>query len=307
VSRPKSVDGPDGFVIVDKGPGMTSHDVVARLRRILRQRRIGHAGTLDPSATGVLVVGVGRATRLLRYLQNTTKGYQGTLMLGATTTSLDADGDITATFEMGGITEAQIEQAATVLTGDLLQTPPMVSAIKVDGRRLHELAREGREVERAARPVRVDQFSVAPTADPMCFSFEVVCSSGTYVRSLVDDLGRSLGGGAYMATLRRTAVGAFNLHDASTLEQIEDQVASAHGGPIDALMKPADGLRGIEQLVADDEATSLIRTGRALAAGPLGATGSGPFAVIDRNGGLLAVYERGDHERLVAAVVLVAT
>ena len=307
MSRSARLEGPDGFVIVDKGSGLTSHDVVARLRRILRQRRTGHAGTLDPSATGVLVVGVGRATRLLRYLQDTTKGYEGTLTLGSTTSSLDADGAVTATFEMEDIAAADVEQAASTLTGNLLQVPPMVSAIKVDGRRLHELAREGREVERAPRPVRVDRFTVAPTEDPMRFTFEVVCSSGTYVRSLVDDLGRSLGGGAHLATLRRTSVGAFDLHDAKTLEEIEELVGADPGGPEAALLRPVDGLRGMERVDAGDEATAFIRTGRALEAGVLGATGPGPFAVIDGHGDLLAVYERGGEERLVAAVVLVAT
>ena len=305
MSRSKGLDGPDGFLVVDKEAGWTSHDVVARLRRVLGQRRTGHAGTLDPSATGVLVVGVGRSTRLMRFVQNTTKRYEGVLVLGSTTSTLDADGEVTGTFEMGSVTADEVEKAASALTGDLLQIPPMVSAVKVGGRRLHEMAREGIEVERAARPVHVERFEVASTDDPSRYTFNVVCSSGTFVRSLIDDLGRSLGGGAHMETLRRSGVGHFGLEDARTMAQIEEQVAKSPDGPQTILLRPADALRNLERLEAGEEAAFQISTGRALDSGELGAQGPGPFAIV-RDGTLLAVYDRGEGDALVASVVLSA-
>ena len=305
MSRSKGLDGPDGFVIVDKEAGWTSHDVVARLRRVLHQRRTGHAGTLDPSATGVLVVGVGRSTRLMRFVQTTTKRYEGVLVLGSTTSTLDADGEVTHTFEMGSVTPAQVRAQATALTGEIHQIPPMVSAVKVGGRRLHELAREGIEVERSARPVRVDAFDVAPLEEPLRYTFKVVCSSGTFVRSLIDDLGRALGGGAHMEVLRRTAVGSFDLDHAKTMAQIEAQVASNVEGPNSVLLSPVEALGDLEMIGADEETAALISTGRALEAGKLGARGPGPYRMV-KDGTLLAVYERGDGDALVASVVLSA-
>jgi tRNA pseudouridine55 synthase len=307
VSRRGGGEGPTGLVVVDKEAGWTSHDVVAKLRRIFGQRRTGHAGTLDPPATGVLLVGLGRATRLLRYLQDTTKVYDGVFELGSTTSTLDAEGERTASFDMSGVQAEEVSAAAGTLTGDILQVPPMVSALKVGGRRLHELAREGIEVERAPRPVRIDRFEVEPEGgDPLRFRFEVVCSSGTYIRSLVDDLGRALGGGAHLVSLRRTAVGSFTLDEARRLEELEaaaEQLGTGEGG---ILLSPAEALRGLEQLVVDEEAVSLISRGMALERSSVGAIGGGPFALLDAQGELLAVYEGTEGDRIKAAVVLAA-
>jgi tRNA pseudouridine55 synthase len=181
-----------GLVIVDKPAGITSHDVVSQLRKRLGERRVGHAGTLDPDATGVLLVGVGYVTRLMKYLSGLDKRYTAEVVMGIETSTLDDSGEVTQRHDMSGITLADVRTAARGLTGAIMQVPPMVSALKIDGRRLHELAREGIEVERAARPVTVHHFSVEPTADPAVFVIDVAVSSGTYVRSLAADIGTAL-------------------------------------------------------------------------------------------------------------------
>jgi len=305
MARRGSAGGPDGLVIIDKEAGWTSHDVVAKLRGILRQRRTGHAGTLDPSATGVLLVGVGKVTRLLRFLQDTTKRYEGDLVFGAQTTTLDADGEVTATFAMDGITLATAQAATKEFTGHILQTPPMVSALKVDGKRLHQLAREGIEVERTPRPVRVDEFSLHETDDPLRFRFTVTCSSGTYVRSLVDDLGRALGGGAYMASLRRTGVGAFTLAEAHLLGELADRAAKGEQAPdfSGLLLTPAEALRGMASVVVDEAAVARVANGLWLE-GELSPISLGSVAILGPSGDLLAVYEKGASGRLEASVVL---
>jgi tRNA pseudouridine55 synthase len=297
-------EGPQGLIVIDKEPGWTSHDVVAKLRGLLGQRRTGHAGTLDPSATGVLLVGLGRSTRLLRFLGETTKRYEGELALGATTTTLDADGEITARFDMSGVGLADLLATATTLTGEIEQVPPMVSAVKIDGVRLHELARRGVEVERSARSVRVDRFELEPSALPDRYRFTVECSSGTYIRSLVDDLGRLLGGGAHLTELRRTAVGDFGLVDAHRLEEVAERSA---GAPRDAdwqglVLSPAEAMRGLSSLTVDAEGVARVATGRWLEAPQ--EQGPGPIAVLDASGSLLAVYELGPSGRLLASVVL---
>src|SRR6476659_6449748 len=200
----------DGLVVVDKPAGCTSHDVVAKLRKAYGQRKVGHAGTLDPDATGVLLVGLGRATRLLRYLSESGKAYEGRIVFGIATSTLDAAGEVLDQRPMP-ITRDDVEHALPRFLGDIEQLPPMVSAVKVGGRRLHELARAGQEVERAPRPVTVRRFDVEPTDDPLVYRIEVDCSTGTYVRTLAADLGRALGGGAHLRGLRRTAVGSFNV------------------------------------------------------------------------------------------------
>ncbi|MEQ1787765.1 MAG: tRNA pseudouridine(55) synthase TruB, partial [Acidimicrobiales bacterium] len=194
--------GPDGLAVVDKAAGWTSHDVVAKARGVLGTRKVGHSGTLDPDATGVLLLGVGKVTRLLRYLGLPSKSYAGVIVLGTATSTLDASGEVTGTWDMAGVGLDAVRAAASALTGDILQVPPMVSAIQIDGRRLHELAREGIEVERPARPVTVERFDVSEATAPGHFPIEVVCSSGTYIRSLADDVGRALGGGAHLRDLR---------------------------------------------------------------------------------------------------------
>ena len=305
MSRRRGTDGPDGLVVVDKEAGWTSHDVVAKLRGILRQRRTGHAGTLDPSATGVLLVGVGRVTRLMRFLQDTSKVYKGTLLLGATTTTLDADGDITATFDMASVAPNDVVAAATSLTGDILQIPPMVSAVKIGGERLYEAARRGEEIERPPRPVRVERFDLEVGEQPGEWRFEVTCSSGTYVRSLVDDLGRSLGGGAHMTGLRRLSVGVFTIADAHRLGEIVAATDPNDPAASPMLLSPAAAMRGLASIEVLDAQVELLATGRRID-DPRSSRGSGPVAVLGPGGALVAVCEPKGTAELAPAVVMVA-
>jgi tRNA pseudouridine55 synthase len=285
----------DGLVVVDKEAGWTSHDVVARCRRIFGQRRVGHAGTLDPDATGVLLVGLGRVTRLLRFLTALPKTYVTDIVLGADTSTLDASGTVLAHYDMEHVGPAQVAAAAAGLTGEIEQVPPMVSAVKVGGRRLHELAREGVEVERPARAVTVYRFDVVPDPErPGVYRAEVECSSGTYVRVLAQDLGRALGGGAHVADLRRTRIGSFGAAEMHRLEQL---------GPADVLT-PATALRDLEAVTVDEEAAASIGNGLPLDKVPLGAAGEGPWAMLDAGGTLLAVYEGTGSDRIRPAVVL---
>jgi tRNA pseudouridine55 synthase len=284
-----------GVVVVDKEAGLTSHDVVARCRRIFGQRRVGHAGTLDPDATGVLLVGLGRATRLLRFLTPLPKTYTTDVVLGAATSTLDASGEVTASHDMAHVTPAMVRAAAAGLTGEIEQVPPMVSAVKVGGRRLHELARQGVEVERPTRTVTVYRFDTEPDPDrPGVYRAEIECSSGTYVRVLAADLGAALGGGAHVANLRRTRIGSFGGAEMRRLELI---------GP-DAVLTPAQALRDLDSVTAGPAAESAVRTGLPLDRVPLGAAGGGPWAVLDERGNLLAVYEATDTDRIRPVVVL---
>jgi len=284
-----------GLVVVDKAAGWTSHDVVARCRSIFGQRRVGHAGTLDPDATGVLLVGLGRATRLLRFLTVLPKTYTTDIVLGTATSTLDASGEVTATFDMREVGPSDVQAAAAALTGEIEQVPPMVSAVKVGGRPLYELAREGIEVERKPRPVTVYRFETSPDpARPGVYRAVVECSSGTYVRALADDLGRALGGGAHLDHLRRTQIGSFGEADMRPLEAI---------GP-DALLSPAEAMRDLEDVRVDDDVAASIRTGLALDRVPLGAVGDGPWAMLDATGALLAVYEATGTDRIRPLVVV---
>jgi tRNA pseudouridine55 synthase len=206
------VSGPDGIVLVDKPFGVTSHDVVDAVRRALGTRKVGHAGTLDPMATGLLVLGVGRATRLLRYLGDLEKTYEGTARLGEETDTLDADGTTVRTAPVD-VDRRAVEAAAASLVGESMQRPPAFSAVKVGGRRLYEAARSGEPLEAEARPIVVRSFDVTSFAPP-AFDFRVIVSSGTYVRVLVADLGSALGCGAHLMRLVRTDVGPFSLREA---------------------------------------------------------------------------------------------
>jgi tRNA pseudouridine55 synthase len=282
VSRRKGGGGPDGLVVVDKDAGWTSHDVVAKARGLLGTRKVGHSGTLDPDATGVLLLGVGRVTRLLRFLTALPKTYTCEIVLGAETTTLDDSGDVVATHDMSGVNPEQVVAAAATLTGEILQVPPMVSAVKVDGRRLHELAREGIEVERQARPVTVHRFEVVPVeGDPLRYRAEVHCSSGTYVRTLAADLGTALGGGAHLRDLRRTAIGSFTLAEAHPLTAV---------GP-DVVLSPAEALRDYATVVATADDVAAVGHGKVLPRDER-FVGDGPWAVVDAGGRLLAVYGR---------------
>ncbi len=220
------MSAPDGLVIVDKPGGMTSHDVVAQVRRLAGTRRVGHAGTLDPMATGVLVVGVGKATRMLGYLALTEKQYAATIRLGQSTSSGDAEGEVTGTAPAGALTGDQIAAAAARLTGGIMQVPPAVSAIKVAGQRAYRLARAGAAPELAARPVTVHEFAVTAVrhhGDLTDADVTVRCSSGTYIRALARDLGAALGTGGHLTRLRRTSVGSYGIESAGTLDQLADR------------------------------------------------------------------------------------
>jgi tRNA pseudouridine55 synthase len=284
-----------GLVVIDKEAGWTSHDVVARCRRTFGQRRVGHAGTLDPDATGVLLVGLGRATRLLRFLTVLPKTYVTDMVLGVATTTLDASGEVVGTYDMSHVTPGEVQAAADKLTGDILQVPPMVSAVKVGGRRLHELARQGVEVDRVARPVTVYRFDTAPDPErPGVYRAEVECSSGTYIRVLAQDLGLALGGGAHVSTLRRTRIGSFGEGEMRPLELV---------GP-DNVLTPAQAMRDMDFVTVESGIAEAIRTGLALDRVPIGAAGDGPWAMVDERGNLLAVYEATGTDRIKPAVVL---
>jgi tRNA pseudouridine55 synthase len=222
----KGPTGPGGLIIVDKPGGMTSHDVVSKVRRIARTRRVGHAGTLDPMATGVLVLGVERATKLLNHLVLTDKTYAATIRLGAATTTDDAEGETLSMADASALQLADIEASIIPLTGDIMQRPSSVSAIKVDGERAYARVRAGASVELDARPVTVSRFEITaePRVDGGYCDVEVVldCSSGTYIRALARDLGESLGVGGHLTALRRTRVGPFTLDRALTLEALAE-------------------------------------------------------------------------------------
>lgn len=256
---------PDGLLVVDKPSGWTSHDVVGRCRRLAGTRKVGHAGTLDPMATGVLVVGVGRATRLLTYVVGADKAYDATIRLGLATTTDDAEGEVTATAGVGdGVPGEDLARAVAALTGDIRQVPTTVSAIKVDGKRAYARARAGEDVVLQARPVTVSRFDVlatsaATTADGVAVldvDVSVVVSSGTYVRALARDLGAALGTGGHLTALRRTRVGGYDLAGARTLEQLEAQ-ADADG--VLATLPLADAARATFPVrdLTEDEARAL--------------------------------------------------
>ncbi|MFE4693547.1 MULTISPECIES: tRNA pseudouridine(55) synthase TruB [Streptomyces] len=223
---------PDGLVIVDKPSGFTSHDVVAKMRGIARTRRVGHAGTLDPMATGVLVLGVERATKLLGHLALTEKEYLGTIRLGQDTVTDDAEGEITSSTDASGVTREGIDAGVAALTGEIMQVPSKVSAIKIDGKRSYARVRGGEEFEIPARPVTVSSFrvydvreAVAEDGTPVVdLVVSVVCSSGTYIRALARDLGAGLGVGGHLTALRRTRVGPYGLDAARTLDQHQQEL-----------------------------------------------------------------------------------
>jgi tRNA pseudouridine55 synthase len=278
----------EGLVVVDKPVGMTSHDVVARLRRIYGLRRVGHAGTLDPDATGVLLVGLGRATRLLRFLTETGKVYRGEVGFGVATDTLDAAGTETTRTPMPAVTAEALEGVIPRFVGTIAQIPPMVSAIKVDGRRLHELARQGEVIERAPRTVRIDRIEVeafTPGEYPRA-QLLVECGSGTYIRSLAADLGEALGGCAHLASLRRLRVGPFPVEEARTLEEIAE-------GPEKVLLPLVEAVRHLARVDVDAETARGVSHGAVFPVTALGGDDAGPLAVVGPDGRLLALYEKG--------------
>ena len=286
-------EGPsDGLALIDKEAGWTSHDVVAKARGVFGTRKVGHAGTLDPDATGVLLLGVGRATRLLRFLTPLPKQYVGELVLGVETATLDSSGEVTAVHDMSEITPPQVAEAASRFVGDIMQVPPMVSAVKVGGRRLYELARQGVEVEREARPVTVHELTIELVdADAGVYRMAVTCSSGTYIRSLAADIGAALGGGGHLRSLRRMAIGAFTASDAQRVDSA-------------TLLPMAEALRDYPAVTVDDDLSRRVGTGQVLGADELGCPGEGPWPVLDHRGRLLAVYESHGLGRVKPAVVI---
>ncbi|WP_433168280.1 tRNA pseudouridine(55) synthase TruB [Kribbella sp. CA-247076] len=273
----------DGIVVVDKPAGLTSHTVVARIRRLAGTRKVGHAGTLDPMATGVLVVGLNRATRLLGHLQLADKSYDATVLLGATTTTDDAEGEILTTAPVDGITAEAIEAAVAGFRGEISQVPSKVSAIKVDGRRAYERVRAGEEVALKARNVTVSRYDVVDVRtgpSGLEVDISVDCSSGTYIRALARDLGAELGVGGHLTALRRTRVGSFGLPVAHTLESL---ARSFEWLPI---AEVAAGT--FPRYDANAEQAAAIRTGRPLPGLKLPA---GQTAMFDPSGTFLALYE----------------
>lgn len=292
---------PVGLVVVDKPAGWTSHDVVGRVRRLAGTRKVGHAGTLDPMATGVLVLGVGRATRLLGHLQLADKEYLATLRLGQVTVTDDAEGDVLETTDAAAVTEADVRRGVLPLTGDIQQVPTAVSAIKVDGKRSYARVRAGEDVQLPARPVTVSTFEVTDVRRAevdgsvvVDVDARVVCSSGTYVRALARDLGSALGVGGHLTALRRTRVGGFGLDVARTLD---DLGRTWEHVDLDDAARAA-----FPSLDLDAGAAHEVRFGRALPGVRL--QGAGPVALFDPDGSFLALYEqRGDDARAVAVFV----
>ncbi|MFL6139115.1 MAG: tRNA pseudouridine(55) synthase TruB [Frankiaceae bacterium] len=291
VTEPARQPAPDGLVVVDKPAGWTSHDVVARLRRLAATRRVGHAGTLDPMATGVLLVGIGRATRLLGHLALTDKAYLATVLLGTTTSTDDADGEVLRTAPaaelaaVAALGEPGLRAALAGLTGEIEQVPPQVSAVKVAGRRSYAIARAGERVELAARRVTVHRLELLALrrGDALEADLDVVCSSGTYVRSLARDLGERLGCGGHLTALRRTRVGGFGIEAARTLDQLASDLDVV---PLAAAVASAFPRRDVDAA----QAATVRHGGRLPAAG----LGPGPVGVFGPDGAVLALVEERD-------------
>lgn len=265
-----------GLVLLDKPAGWTSHDVIARLRKHFGERQIGHAGTLDPDATGLLVIGVGNGTRLMRFLGDMDKTYECEIVFGSTTDTLDDSGKVTATFGEGPVDPEHARKViAERFTGEIMQVPPMVSALKVDGKRLHQLAREGIEIERMPRPVTVHSFTVEATEEPHVLAARIHCGSGTYVRSLGDDLGRALDNGAHIRRLRRLTTGPFDISEACTIES-----------PV--LLPVEQIVRHLNRHVLDAQGIDDTLYGRVREAWD----DPDPWAVFDEAGNLVAVFEK---------------
>jgi tRNA pseudouridine55 synthase len=292
----------DGLIVVDKPAGMTSHDVVARIRRLARTRRVGHGGTLDPMATGVLIIGVNRATRLLTYVIGSEKSYTATIRLGESTITDDAEGEVTATAPVDGVEDAAIHAGLAAQRGEIDQVPSAVSAIKVDGKRAYKRVREGEEFELPARRVTISRLDVLDLRHTVVagdravidVDIDVTCTSGTYIRAIARDLGAALGVGGHLTALRRTAVGGMTLAEAATLEQLQERAPDVVSLPM------ADAARQTfpEREASADEAWVLSH------GGPLTPVGiEGPYAVFGPAGELLAIVSEKDG-RARAEIVL---
>jgi tRNA pseudouridine55 synthase len=282
----------DGLIVVDKPGGMTSHDVVARIRRLAKTRRVGHGGTLDPMATGVLIIGVNRATRLLTYVIGSQKSYLATIRLGVSTITDDAEGDVTSQASTAGVTDEAIRAELARQVGEIEQVPSAVSAIKINGQRAYKRVRDGEDVEIPARRITIYRLDVLDirrgTDDGRDFvdvDVDVTCSSGTYIRAIARDLGTTLGVGGHLTALRRTAVGGLTLAEASTLPELEERAPDVIGLPM-----AAAAARAFPSRKATEEETRILSHG-----GPLAPVGiDGPYAVFDPAGSLLAIVSERD-------------
>jgi tRNA pseudouridine55 synthase len=278
----------DGLIVVDKPAGMTSHDVVSRVRRLAKTRRVGHGGTLDPMATGVLIIGVNRATRLLTYVIGSQKSYTATIRLGQATVTDDADGEVIARAPAGAVTDHAIRAGLAAQAGEIDQVPSAVSAIKVNGQRAYKRVRDGENVLLPARRVtvyRLDVLAVRRHGDLVDVDIDVTCSSGTYIRAIARDLGAALGVGGHLTALRRTAAGGLTLAEAVTLEDLEQRAPDVVGLPMADAARRAFRVRE-----ATAEEARVLSHG-----GPLAPVGiAGPYAVFDPSGTLLAIVSERD-------------
>ena len=287
----------DGLIVVDKPAGMTSHDVVARIRRLAKTRRVGHGGTLDPMATGVLIIGVNRATRLLTYVIGTSKSYAATIRLGQSTITDDAEGDVTATVSAAGVAEDDIRAGLAAQRGAIDQVPSAVSAIKINGERAYKRVREGESVDLPPRRVtisRLDVLDIRRIDEFVDVDVEVDCSSGTYIRAVARDLGAALGVGGHLTALRRSAVGRMTLAEAVTLDELEQRAPDVVG------LSMADAARQTfpQRTATADEARVLSH------GGPLEPVGiGGPYAVFGPGGDVLAIVSEREG-RARAEIVL---
>lgn len=288
-----------GLVVVDKPGGMTSHDVVGRCRRLFGTRKVGHAGTLDPMATGVLVVGIERATKILGFLSATSKSYSATIRLGQSTTTDDAEGEVLQSVSADGVTDDAIEAAVAALRGEISQVPSAVSAIKVDGKRAYQRVRDGEQVELAARSVRIDRFDVLAIrreGDVLDVDVDVDCSTGTYIRSLARDIGVALGVGGHLTALRRTRVGGFGLDQARTLDQLADAASLSYS--LDEACLLAFGRRDVN----DSDAVAVTH-GKTLPAAGI----DGVYAAVGPDGRVMALLEDSGARTKSVVVVRPAT
>ncbi|NYI76419.1 tRNA pseudouridine(55) synthase TruB [Nocardioides panzhihuensis] len=289
------MSAPSSLVIVDKPAGVTSHDVVARVRRMAGTRKVGHAGTLDPMATGVLVLGVERATRLLGHLMLTEKSYDATVRLGQSTTTDDAEGELVSETVASGLVAGDVRSAFVTQVGDILQVPTAVSAIKVDGKRAYQRVRDGEQVELKARRVTVHELTVGDlrvAGDVVDVDISVRCSSGTYIRAIARDVGEALGVGGHLTALRRTAVGPYDLDVARTLDELGDEFAVL---PLAEAARAAFPAYDLSEEQAQD-----VRYGR-----KLGLSLDGLTAVFAPDGEFLALYEPIAPELAKASAVFV--
>ncbi|HEU4480575.1 MAG TPA: tRNA pseudouridine(55) synthase TruB [Actinomycetota bacterium] len=269
----------DGVLVIDKPSGVTSHDVVDEVRKRLSTKRVGHGGTLDPGATGVLLIGIGKATRFLSYAQAAPKRYAAVVRFGATTSTLDAAGEVLTSASTVDLTRADVERVLPRFVGNIEQVPPMVSAVKVGGERLYQKARRGEEVERSARSVTIHDLEVTSftPGDPAEMTIDVRCSGGTYIRSLAGDIGEALGCGAHLSSLRRTEAGGFGLEEAIAPEEVTPE-----------RVKPlSEVVRDLPKVMVDEQAAALVANGRPLDPGD---AGRGEVRAVMHGEDLLGVY-----------------